>query len=517
MISALRGQLDAAYKKLKFRGHAVPRDGEHHMPQLEAEAEVFVDRWGIPHIYARSLHDLFFLSGYVQAWDRLWQMDLTRRVAAGGLAEVLGPRLLAADRLSQRIGFKRLAGEMRSTLGQESVFVLDSYVTGVNAYLRQASRLPQEFLSLRYEPKEWTIEDVLSVIRLLAVSMASDWKLDAQEENKGVAQADAATPRSRRDETDRLVLPGRRTTRAHDRDSLLTEIEQWATRPLAPARSVAWSIGGVRTASGKPLLAGGSYLPASLPANWHQIHLSSGDIDVIGATVPGLPGVLLGHNRSVAWAMAAGALGPVEVEGAGDQIAPVLAFMRAQSWKHIQDALASWAVPTFDFVYADTAGDIGFHTIGRVPPNGDEQRPIAFNAWLAADQASPGYVAAGEGQLSEGGDAPARSAREGGPGAAGGQGIEEADKHTPAGLARLQLDAVTPLSGGTAGAGFRMICDLSNLNECYAAMVGGQSGDPLSPHYNDLTPHWLNGRMHRWYFARTDVVRHSESALRLIP
>src|SRR6516162_2879880 len=123
---------------------------------LLAPVEIIRDRWGIPHIYAQNTHDLFFAQGYVHAQDRLWQMDFNRRVPSGRLSELFGEATLTSDRFLRVIGMRRAADAEAAHLDPESSRVLAVYAAGVNAYLAgSASRLPVEFMMLRYRPEPW--------------------------------------------------------------------------------------------------------------------------------------------------------------------------------------------------------------------------------------------------------------------------------------------------------------------------------------------------------------------------
>ena len=138
------------------------------VPGLLAGVEVIRDRWGVPHIYAANSHDLFFAQGYIQAQDRLWQMDFNRRVPSGRLSEIFGEVTLNSDRFLRTIGMRRAAEAEAARLDGESAAALHAYAAGVNAYVaRNGSRLPLEFTLLRYRPEPWVPADSLAFGKLL--------------------------------------------------------------------------------------------------------------------------------------------------------------------------------------------------------------------------------------------------------------------------------------------------------------------------------------------------------------
>jgi penicillin amidase len=148
------------------------------LPQFEGEVRVqflidsvriYRDENGIPHIFAKNEHDLYFALGYVTAQDRLWQMDLSRRIASGRLSEIFGVQTLEIDKLFRTIGLLKTAQEIQKNLSEKSIEVLKSYSDGVNFFIKtHKDELPVEFKLLGYEPEEWTIIDCILITRLMA-------------------------------------------------------------------------------------------------------------------------------------------------------------------------------------------------------------------------------------------------------------------------------------------------------------------------------------------------------------
>lgn len=727
------------------------------MSALKAEAEIFVDRWGVAHVYARTLHDLFFLFGYVQAWDRLWQMEYTRRVASGRLAEILGPDLLPVDRFTRRVGFKRVSEKSVQALTGEGALIIGSFVEGINMYIGEASRRPVEFELLGYEPEPWEASDVSAASMLAAFNVTPNWDLEVI---RSLLLASVVSPEDLAALEMEGFEAGAGGTRFKAAAAALGEFRRAIPQALGPlGGSNAWAIAGSRTTSGKPVLAGDPHLAAGIPNIWHQVHLSCGDLDVIGAAMPGIPGVIIGHNRHAAWSVTAGMVDcsdifiddgdgqtvPEEIKVAGAEtvveevfvgrhgpdigpavgvsdrrlclktvfaggdslVGPLLNIARSKDWSGFREALSEWTAPVLTFVYADRHGDIGSQLAGQVPiraggakgllPNepgdGEWTGFIPFAELPSLHNPDEGFVVSTNNRQApadypywlgidfiEGARAPRIV-----------EMLRAREKHSPLDVSRMQVDVesvparqivaalcglalsspacrpaldllaswdcrlaadsaaacvytgfvremsrrigkrrlggggdfwmgryVNPLTGengwvfnqaaklaqllseqpsgwfdswadqaegalrdavellgANLGAdiskwrygrlhrltlrhplgdgdkdallnrgpyeapgdaqcvfangmpadgfdvvlvpGFRQVVDLSDVNAGHAMMPGGQSGDPASTHYDDLTPFWLEGRMHRQYFARTDVVRHSESSLRLLP
>ena len=295
------------------------------LPGLSAEVEVWRDSLGVPHVWARNEADLFRAMGYVHAQDRLWQMELFRRVADGRMAEVLGPRLVDTDRFLRTLGMGRAAAETERTLNPEARALLQAYADGVNAWIADhPGPLPPEFLVLRFTPEPWTIRNSLAIGKIMAWDLA-DWNVgldvqraaeavgpelardlhpaypdwgatilgdDAEWKGKGGAApappATAAPPRAR-------AVSGVHVPR-------VPPLAAWLLEGVSAARaSNAWVIGGERTASGKPILANDTHLALRAPSLWYLAALHGGGLESAGMTIPGVPLVVIGHGKTVAW------------------------------------------------------------------------------------------------------------------------------------------------------------------------------------------------------------------------
>jgi penicillin amidase len=252
---------------------------------ISAEGVIRRDRLGVPHIEAASIEDAMFLQGYATAQDRLWQLDALRRSTAGELAEVAGRAVLAADVEARRIGFQRTALVQAAQLDPKDRAIFASYARGVNHYIdTHRNRLPPEFTLLGYEPRPWTISDSVLVALRMAGDLSTSWKTDLDTER--MRRELAGTFPELDDE---------------QREQLLQRLYPVRDGAEALAGSNAWAISGAHTASGKPLLANDTHLAVRFPAIWTMVHLKAGKLNVKGFALPGLPGVIVGHNERIAW------------------------------------------------------------------------------------------------------------------------------------------------------------------------------------------------------------------------
>ncbi len=266
---------------------------------LEAPVKIIRDRWGVPHIYAENRHDLFFAQGYVQAQDRLWQMDINRRLAAGRLSEILGPEALDFDKLARTFGMTRAAEKELASYADEDREILSAFCQGVNAYMDAAAdRPPIEFRLLGYIPEPWRSEDSLAWAKFMALGGSKNW----QEELVRLF----LVQKLGHDRAAQLLAhdtPGEPIVSSNfdlslDPGSLLA-LNPFVT--LFGGGSNNWVVHGSRTDTGAPILANDMHLPVGIPSVWYEIHLSGGGFDVIGLSLPGVPLVVTGHNQDVAW------------------------------------------------------------------------------------------------------------------------------------------------------------------------------------------------------------------------
>ncbi|MBI1884851.1 MAG: penicillin acylase family protein [Chloroflexi bacterium] len=290
-----------------FLRRPVPKGrGRLHLQGLTAPVEVIRDRWGVPHLYAQNLRDLLFASGYVQAQDRLWQMELHRRRACGTLAELFGPRVLEIDRMIRRVGLRRAAEREWDETRAENRASLEAYCEGVNAYI-EGGRLPVEFTVLRYRPQPWRPVDTLAFGRLMSWSLAGNWDDEILRswtvERFGAETMAELEPKYQPGKP--LVIPPGTEARGSGPD--FHEDYEWAAELVMAARAMSnnWVVAGEKSTTGKPLLANDPHLPLTMPSLWYEMHVESPEVKAAGVTLPGTPGVIIGHNERIAWGVTA--------------------------------------------------------------------------------------------------------------------------------------------------------------------------------------------------------------------
>ena len=307
---------------------ALPQmDGTIHLSGLTNPVTVIYDSVGVPHIAASNLPDLLFAQGYITAQDRLWQMDMTRRYASGELSAVLGPEYIKIDREQRILGLRQVAERAVANMPAVQRAQFEAYAAGVNAYIAQHQKtLPLEFRFLTYFPHVWTVEDSAlvglsmteflnhylykqklfkeQILARLGPELTADlyvnssWR-DHPPGAEGASIENEIPPQTTPDEEED---PGPRHGKKISRlpsEGLSLQPETAGDR-LQPG-SNNWVVSGAHTASGKPLLSNDMHLDLQIPNVWYEAHLKAGDFDVTGVTLPGVPFVIVGHNRHIAW------------------------------------------------------------------------------------------------------------------------------------------------------------------------------------------------------------------------
>ena len=294
-----------------FHARQPQRSGTLELAGLQAPVSVRYDERGVPHIRAGNEADLYRALGYVHAQDRLFQMEVARRLARGELAEILGPKLVDTDRLFRTLGIRAHADAYVERLDKASPAyqTLVAYLDGVNQF-QARNPAPIEFDVLGIPKRPFTPQDTMSVAGYLAFSFASAFKtepvmtqirdrlgaryldvfdLDAYPGGVAAPRANAALP-----DADWQAL-GRITA----------QVRQVLDAAVVPPfeGSNAWAIAGSRTASGKPMLAGDPHIGFSAPAVWYEAHLESPGFDLYGHFQVLNPMALLGHNSRFGWSM----------------------------------------------------------------------------------------------------------------------------------------------------------------------------------------------------------------------
>lgn len=434
----------------RAKGVVAQLDGTIQLAGLERPVEVLRDEWGLPHIYAENQRDLFFAQGFVAAQDRLFQLDLWRRIGRGETAEIFGEDAIEADRFARLVLYR---GDMQAewqSYSPDAREIITAFTQGINAcidHVTAAGKLPIEFQLLGYRPQKWRPEDV--VTRMSGIIMVSNWQREVARARliarvgAGQARLIAPTDPPRDYELDNAI-----DAAAITRD--LFRGYAAATRVLkfqpSPSESNNWVVDGTLSASGKPLLASDPHRPITLPSLRYLVHLHAPGWNAIGSGEPALPGIALGHNEHIAWGLTIvgtdqadlyveevhpndpgqykvgdrfepmavvrealrvrGRTEPLELELRFTRHGPVihqdderrlafalkwagaepggaaylggLAVARAKNRQQFLKALESWKVPGLNFVYADTAGEIGWIAAAATPirNTGDGLLPV---------------------------------------------------------------------------------------------------------------------------------------------
>jgi penicillin amidase len=275
-------------------------DGELRVAGLDSTVEVRRDRWGVPHIYARTQHDLFFAQGLVAAQDRLWQIDMWRRIGEGRLSEVLGPKYLERDKFARLLKYRGDMTAEWASYAPDTRAIVTAFVAGLNAYVRAVrDRPPIEYAMLGFRPEPFA--DDVPLQRMAALSMTGNATLEvarAQLVAKlGPEKAAALWP----PDPARPLDPGLDLSTITDASLGATGESYGGVKYPRLDGSNNWVVSGALTASGKPLLANDPHRTIANPSLRYVTHLVGPGWNVIGAGEPAVPGVAGGHNERIAF------------------------------------------------------------------------------------------------------------------------------------------------------------------------------------------------------------------------
>ena len=304
-------------------------DGTMSIKGLQAKVEVVRDTMGIPHIYAANQDDMFFAQGYVQAQDRLWQMDYNRHVGRGTLSEMFGAATIKEDRFLRTMGLARAAQLDLAEISADERRALEAYARGVNAFIEtHRDNLPIEYTILGVTPAPWVPLDTLVWAKTMAYNLGGNYDTELLRQ--------ALTEKFGADKARELILPYPATgpfivppeakqfvmkdSPHRDADSPLVTLGRANLSELAQLEekigvrgpdigSNNWVIDGTKSTTGKPILASDQHLGIQMPSVWYQIGLhcvpynDACPYNVVGVTFPAVPGVVVGHNDRIAWAV----------------------------------------------------------------------------------------------------------------------------------------------------------------------------------------------------------------------
>ena len=353
--SSLPAQRSPDEIKALARERLAQIDGQLTVPGLDSAVEVRRDRWGVPHIYARTQHDLFFAQGFVAAQDRLFQMDLWRRIGEGRLAEVLGPSFVARDRFARLLKYRGDMTAEWSSYANDTREIATAFVGGVNAYIASIhARPPVEFALLGYLPEPWTPEVPLQ--RMAALSMTGNAEYEVLRAQlvdaigpRRTAQLWPTIPHRELDPAPGLPLAGIST--------LSLGAYAAAVGPVRIPKVVGsnnWVVSGALTASGKPLLANDPHRYLDNPSLRYLSHLVGPGWNVIGAGEPGVPGIAAGHNERIGFGFTivgmdqqdlyVESVGPCPSTSAAENTLGKRCYLNSGQWKPLRVVIDTIAV-----------------------------------------------------------------------------------------------------------------------------------------------------------------------------
>ncbi len=322
IVAAVATVASVAWLKNAIREQAPQLDGQLQLPGLSAPVVVRRDVHGVPHIQAATMDDLLEAQGFVVAQDRLWQMDMARRFAAGELAELLGSSVVEHDKLQRVLQIRPAAERLTATMPEDQRRLFEAFARGVNAYIAShQDNLPAEFRLLDYKPRPWQpVDSWLVALNMVArLDTLYPWKLErAQVEAKLtpnlIAQLYPTTTWRDHPPTQSMPdltapqqsIPGIPLDESQTslQDLLrLREILNLGSDPCDGCRrgSNEWAVSGAHTASGKAMLSNDMHLEHSIPDIWHEEDLQAGSFHVAGVTTPGIPLIIEGHNAHISW------------------------------------------------------------------------------------------------------------------------------------------------------------------------------------------------------------------------
>ncbi|OQY03912.1 MAG: hypothetical protein B6I20_04020 [Bacteroidetes bacterium 4572_117] len=283
-------------------------DGKLNLEGLHDKVEVYFDEWGIPHIYALNRHDAYLALGYVHAQERLFQMEMLRRVASGRLAEILGEDLVETDKFFRSIGLKKAAKETKNEYfnDYDSVpLAAKAYIDGVNQYINNGS-LPIEFLLIGIPKQEYTVEDMYMIIGYMAYTFEPGFKIDPLMAKVQKQLGDNYLKDFAIDYvagTEKIpVHPKIETENEFAFADKINDILENLPIPLLVG-SNSWVLSPEKSKSGKVIFSNDTHIGYAQPSVWYEAHIEYPGHSIYGNYLAGIPFALLGHNKDIAWGL----------------------------------------------------------------------------------------------------------------------------------------------------------------------------------------------------------------------
>ncbi len=432
--------------------------GSEQLTGINSPVSITRDGDGVPHILAESDEDAYFALGYVHAQDRFWQMETMRRFGGGRLSEIMGDATLGADRWMRTLGLYRLAELQAQSLDEPVRRALAAYARGVNGWLKNRSGLPSpEFAGFYFTPEPWQIADSLVWGKIMATRLAGNFRTEVLRAliarkiaPERVGELWPAYPANAP-----FTITGLSPEMNDRLFAGLSVLPPWPNGQPTGASNI-WALGPDKTETGGAILANDPHLGFSAPIMWYLARIETPDLQIMGATVPGVPFHILGVNNDIAWGITSTQADSedlfveklvagnssrylisegdaefevreeiIKVKGQPDQVlnvrssyhGPVLSDVRgdigslgddnhvvalsatylenedltssaffhlnrAKNWRAFQDAVRLIQGPVLNFAYADSSGNIGFRTAGKVPVRGAGSGVVPSPGWL---------------------------------------------------------------------------------------------------------------------------------------
>ena len=277
---------------------------------LTAPVTVFRDSMGVPHIYAENEADLYRTVGYVMAQDRMWQMDLLRRITQGRLSEVLNPLLVNTDQLFRALDFSSKSQRVIADTDPEILSCLEAFTDGINQYItRNQKKLSFEFTMLGYKPEPWELLHTCNLIGYMAWDLSSGWNTEMALYKLQQLVSDTLFRELLPDMQyqDIPVFPEFMSSDPGlELQSAMTDaiefIEELGLQVFEASNN--WAVSGKKSETGMPIMANDMHLGLNSPGIWYQMHhVIEGKLNVTGVVLPGAPFVIAGHNEHIGWGM----------------------------------------------------------------------------------------------------------------------------------------------------------------------------------------------------------------------
>ena len=278
------------------------------LENLSEKVTVYRDSLGIPHIYAKNNLDLYRCIGYVMAQDRLWQMDLLRRITTGRLSEVLDPGLVDADQLFRALRFSKKSEMVISKTDPEIIACMEAYCDGVNQFIEtHQKKLPFEFAMLGYKPEAWELVHSFNLIGYMHWDLAMGWgtemALFKMQQVLDSARFNELLPDMDYQETHvypGLECAGKSIDLQSGMDDAVRIMQDLGMEVFQASNN--WAVSGTRSKTGMPLLSNDMHLGLMAPGIWYPMHqVVEGSFNITGEVLPGQPYVVAGHNQDIAW------------------------------------------------------------------------------------------------------------------------------------------------------------------------------------------------------------------------